>query len=104
MVSHFSNELKEEFIKNDDLLELYLEIINADIALLGTYTTSLSNKINTNIYVFGGTDDSIARTSLESWKEHTNGKFSLEFFSGGHFYYQNSFNEFINKLREIILK
>ena len=104
MIGDFSNELKEEFIKNDDLLALYLEIINADIALLGTYTSSLNTIINTDIHVFGGIDDSIAITSLESWKEHTKQNFSLELFSGGHFYYQNNFSEVINKLIKIILK
>lgn len=103
MISAFSSEMKDEFTINTDLLEMFMEIINADISLLNTYTEKEKNSITSNLHVLGGQDDSITIDQLKGWKKHTSSKFSLDLFDGGHFYFNNNFNAFIAKLKKIIL-
>ncbi|WP_282089869.1 thioesterase II family protein [Aquimarina algiphila] len=102
MMYSLSEELAEEFTKDEDLIALYVEIVNADIALLGTHTPSANDTLDTDIHVFGGTEDSIAINALETWQEHTLSNFSLHLFNGGHFYYQKNFDAFINTLKTIL--
>lgn len=81
-----------DIIRNDrEMLDLYLPIIRADLAVLETYTWVDDDPLDCPISVFGGHQDTgVPRDSLEAWRMHTARHFELTLFDGDHFFHQSA--------------
>jgi medium-chain acyl-[acyl-carrier-protein] hydrolase len=73
--------------QNRELMDIFLPILRADFTIIETYQYVDDHPIDCPITAFGGCDDPRAnKAEMESWREQTNNRFSLDFFPGGHFY------------------
>jgi medium-chain acyl-[acyl-carrier-protein] hydrolase len=79
-------------IRNDRrMLDLYLPIIRADLAVLETYGWADDDPLDCPISVFGGLQDTgVSRETLEAWRMHTARQFELTMFAGDHFFHQSA--------------
>jgi medium-chain acyl-[acyl-carrier-protein] hydrolase len=98
----FMNELDQlngipAELKNPEAMKLLLPIVRADFQLVETYQFHPDEPFNFPISAFGALDDPrVNRERIDAWAIHTQAKFESHFFSGGHF--------FINETKEDILK
>jgi medium-chain acyl-[acyl-carrier-protein] hydrolase len=81
-----------DVIRNDrELLDLYLPIIRADLAVLETYVWADDDPLDCPISVFGGLQDTgVPREALDAWRMHTARYFELVMFEGDHFFHQSA--------------
>lgn len=78
-----------EVLEDSELMGLLLPTIRADMEMCNTYLCDPESPLDCPVTVFGGLNDHVAsRSSLEGWREHTTGPFSLRMFPGGHFFIQ----------------
>jgi medium-chain acyl-[acyl-carrier-protein] hydrolase len=81
------NGIPEVVLRDSELMQLYLPILRADLALLETYSYEPGVPLNCPISVYGGVGDSeVDRTELEAWSQQTSGSFKLQMFQGDHFF------------------
>ena len=84
-------------LKHPEAMKLLLPIVRADFQLVETYEYHPDEPLNFPISAFGALDDlRVNRERIDAWVIHTQAKFESHFFSGGHF--------FINETKEDILK
>ena len=84
-------------LKNPEAMKLLLPIVRADFQLVETYEYHPDEPLNFPISAFGALDDPrVNRERIEAWSIHAKAKFESHFFSGNHF--------FINDTKEDILK
>ena len=71
----------------EELMRMVLPTIRSDYQAAETYRFTGGPPLSCPITAFVGEDDPKATVDeTRSWQEHTTGEFSLEVFSGGHFY------------------
>jgi surfactin synthase thioesterase subunit len=76
-----------EVLAHQDLLELLLPTLRADITALETHRPPRRPPLACPIVAFGGADDPRApRPHLEAWRGETTSSFRLRIFPGDHFY------------------
>ncbi|MGL5833736.1 MAG: thioesterase II family protein [Waterburya sp.] len=77
----------ETVLENNELMELFLPILRADLAVVETYLYTHESPVRCPITAFGGFQDKIVSfNELERWREMTSSYFSLQMFQGNHFY------------------
>jgi medium-chain acyl-[acyl-carrier-protein] hydrolase len=77
----------EQLLDSQELMELMLPVIRADLELYENYRYRLAEPLECPLTVMGGLDD--PRTDLpglEGWKEHTRNRFQTRRFPGDHFF------------------
>jgi medium-chain acyl-[acyl-carrier-protein] hydrolase len=80
----------QELLNNPELMQLFLPIIRADMALCDSYVYEPGPPLKCPITIFGGLKDHMCpRRCLESWQAHTEGTFRLRMLPGGHFFINN---------------
>ncbi|MBN1889798.1 MAG: thioesterase [Thermoflexales bacterium] len=81
----------EELLQDEELLQVFLPLLRADIALHETYRYVPGEPFDYPISVFGGLqDDEISRDNLAAWHIHTRGTFTLRMFPGDHFFLRSA--------------
>lgn len=81
------NGTPEAVLENAELMQLLLPTLRADFAVLETYVYAPEPPLNCPITAFGGLQDrEVSCDCLEAWREQTNATFSLQVFSGDHFF------------------
>lgn len=81
------NGTPEAVLQNAELMELLVPILRADFAVLETYVYSAETPLNCPITAYGGLEDQeVSYDELEAWQNQTNAVFSLEMFTGNHFF------------------
>lgn len=81
------NGTPREVLEHPELLELVLPILRADFSICQTYAFTPGEPLNIPFNVLGGLEDEdVPRTSLEAWREQTNGPFKLHMLPGDHFF------------------
>jgi medium-chain acyl-[acyl-carrier-protein] hydrolase len=76
--------------QNQDLMDIYLPILRADLTLKESYVYLPEPPLNCPISVFGGiSDQKISQDSLASWQKQTCKAFNIQMFPGDHFYLKN---------------
>jgi surfactin synthase thioesterase subunit len=86
----------EAVLENSDLMEIYIPILRADLAIEEKYTLKEEAPINIPITaICGSEDDEAPKSVMEPWKRYTTDSFELIGLQGGHF--------FINSAREDLL-
>jgi surfactin synthase thioesterase subunit len=81
-----------EVVKQDqEVLDLFISIMRADLTMVGTYSYVQEPPLNCPISVFGGTQDkSFTEDDLKAWCEQTTNSFDLQMLPGDHFFIQSS--------------
>ncbi|MEM9507323.1 MAG: thioesterase domain-containing protein [Cyanobacteria bacterium P01_E01_bin.35] len=84
-------------LNDKEIMELILPTLKADFKAIETHFYQAESPLNLPLTVFGGDSDTeVTPEELAAWREQTTGKFSLEIFTGGHF--------FIESGRSLLLK
>lgn len=77
----------KEVLENDELLDLVLPIIRADLELTETYEHQTGRYLSCPITALAGTDDSLVTLEdTEAWQQLTHDPLTLHTFEGGHFF------------------
>jgi medium-chain acyl-[acyl-carrier-protein] hydrolase len=85
------NGTPEALLQNEELLQLYLPLLRADIALHETYRYVPGEPFDCPVSVFGGLEDGeISQEDLAAWRAHACGKFTLRMFPGDHFFLRSA--------------
>jgi surfactin synthase thioesterase subunit len=72
---------------NEELLQLLLPAMRADIELLETYEYVDEPPLETDIFAMGGSEDrAVSAMALADWRRHTSQRFSNRLLPGGHFF------------------
>ncbi len=83
------NGIPQEFLENSALMEVFLPILRADIAVVESYIFQEDEPLDCPITAFAGANDqSVSWNQLFAWKRHTRRRFQMQIFPGGHFYPQ----------------
>lgn len=83
------NGIPPEFLGDEALIEVFLPILRADIAVVESYRFREDEPLDCPITVFSGIDDeSVSWDELLAWKRHTSRRFAMQMLPGGHFYPQ----------------
>lgn len=92
-------DISDEVRAHPDLLDLVLPILRTDIEAVETYKYRAGPPLDSQIVVFGGSEDREARAAqLPAWAEHTRLPCRLHMFQGGHFFLNTSRTEVIATL------
>jgi medium-chain acyl-[acyl-carrier-protein] hydrolase len=82
---------RNALLDNEELVDVMLPVLRADLALDETYTFEPGDPLDCPIAAFGGIADwSVPRPDLEAWREQTTGDFSITMLPGGHFFLDSS--------------
>ncbi|MEU5959403.1 alpha/beta fold hydrolase [Streptomyces sp. NPDC047525] len=74
-------------LQDPELLDMVMPVLRADYRALGSYTWRGGAPLDTPVTVLAGDRDPVVTVQeATEWRDHTRGDFSLEVFSGGHFY------------------
>lgn len=80
-----------EVLEHPELMELLMPMLRADFEAVQTYDYVPEAPLSCPISAYGGSEDEeVPEVSLNAWREHTAGPFTLKIFSGDHFYLQTS--------------
>ena len=80
------NGTPEWVFENDEVMQIFLPVIRADMEVCKTYLYSDEFPINVPITAFGGNKDKrVSLSEVEKWKEQT-AKFKMEVIQGDHFF------------------
>ena len=94
----------KDILENSEMLELVLPIIRADLTMDETYHYQASEPLDCPITVFGGLQDpETTKEDLEAWEKHTNKSFSLQMFSGNHFFINTEQQSLLQKIGQILV-
>ena len=75
-----------EVLANDEILDLVLPTLRADLALADHYSCDREGTLSCPIAAFGGTSDPVVQpASLRDWARETNGTFTCTILPGNHF-------------------
>ncbi|NER37551.1 MAG: thioesterase [Oscillatoria sp. SIO1A7] len=85
------NGTPEAVLQNRDLMELFLPILRADLAIAETYSYVPEAPLDFPISAFGGLEDeSVSPDRLAAWEKQSDRAFSLQMFPGGHFFFKSN--------------
>jgi surfactin synthase thioesterase subunit len=89
----------EEILRNRDLMELYLPMLRADLAIEELYEHGEEDPLDIDVAAFYGSDDDEApRSVVEPWGRHTGRNFDLQEVDGGHFFIRTAAANFLSGL------
>ena len=83
-------------LDSPELIDFMLPVIRADCRICDLYEFRKEQPLPCSITAYGGMEDADAgEDSLQAWRELTGSTFELKMFPGGHFFVQNSRQEFL---------
>jgi medium-chain acyl-[acyl-carrier-protein] hydrolase len=82
--------IPQQVLENDELLQLFVPVMRADLTALGTYRYVQRPPLDCAISCFSGAADAwVAAGELEHWRTHTSADFEAQILPGAHFYLFN---------------
>jgi surfactin synthase thioesterase subunit len=82
-----------------ELVEYFLPIVRADIAVSETETIGLDAPLSCPITVMGGAgDDRVTVDELDAWRAQTRGPFEREMYPGSHFFLHSDRDQVLGSL------
>lgn len=107
--AEFIEELKrfsgtpEIVLQNKELMEIYIPILRADLAIEETYAFKEEDPLDVPLTAFcGSTDKEAPCPVMAEWKKHTSGAFSLHEIKGGHFFIKSEMPLFLTSVSGIL--
>ena len=80
-----------EVLAEEELLQLLLPVLRADIQVLETYAYAKEPPLDCPISCFGGEGDRhVSLADLEAWRDETCGPLRVRTFPGGHFFVESA--------------
>jgi len=93
------NGTPELVLQEPELLDIFMPIIRADLAVLETYKYIEELPIECPITAFGGLEDrKTGYEKLIAWRENTIGGFRLKMFPGDHFYLKETQGQLLGEM------
>jgi len=90
-----------EFTQNAELVELFLPLLRADLALSESYVCREEEPLACSISAFGGTGDRrVTQSHLSAWRAHTTQSFTVQTFAGDHFFIQSEPQPLLSTLKQ----
>jgi medium-chain acyl-[acyl-carrier-protein] hydrolase len=81
------NGTPKDVLDHPELMQLLLPPLRADFEMIQTYVYIPGRPLDCSITAFGGLEDeSVKREDIAAWGQHTTAHFSLQMFSGDHFF------------------
>jgi medium-chain acyl-[acyl-carrier-protein] hydrolase len=88
-----------EVLAEEELLQLLLPVLRADIQVLETYAYTGEPPLECPLSCFGGEDDPhVSLVDLEAWSDETSGRLRVRTFPGGHFFVESARSEVLRAL------
>lgn len=79
--------IPEEILQHEELMQLMLPILRADVTLVETYVYEREEPLDCPVSAFGGTlGHDVTPYELDSWRWLTRRAFRLQMFPGSHFF------------------
>jgi medium-chain acyl-[acyl-carrier-protein] hydrolase len=95
----------EPVLENEELLQIMLPVLRADFTACETYNYIPAEPFDCPIHALAGLDDArVPSRSLEGWREHTNGLFTMDLLPGGHFYIQSASDQLTRLVTRYIMR
>lgn len=93
-IAHFGG-ISQEILRDKELIKLILPALRADLTVFDTYTYTAEPALACPISAYGGLQDMRApQQAIDPWQLQTAAKFTLQMFSGGHFFLQTAQDQF----------
>ena len=90
-----------EVLAEEELLQLLLPVLRADIQVLENYSYAGEPPLDCPLSCFGGEDDRhVSLADLEAWRDETSGRLRVRTFPGGHFFLESARSEVLRALGE----
>jgi len=81
--------ISQEFLRDAELMEVFLPILRADLAVVESYRFREIDPLDCPITVFAGAKDtSVNWSQLLAWRRQTRRRLAIQLLPGGHFYPQ----------------
>jgi medium-chain acyl-[acyl-carrier-protein] hydrolase len=101
---HRMNGTPKELLEHEELMELMLPLLSADLQLTQTYEYADDAPLRCPITVFGGLQDTeVSRELLLPWREQTSSDFELRMMPGDHFFLRSSQTLLLDSLARELL-
>lgn len=95
----------EELLGNQELMQLFLPIIRSDFKIIEDYIyTHRKDKIECDVSILNGKQDSISLEGIIAWKNHICKGFKVYNFEGNHFFINNNTEKIISIINETLIK
>lgn len=95
------NAIPQPILQNNQLMQLFLPSLRADMAMLETYVYTTEKPLDCSISAFGGLQDSAVRNcDLAEWRDQTRNSFTLQIFPGDHFFLHSNKSPFLQVLSQ----
>lgn len=99
------NGTPEAVLQHAELMELFLPILRADLALHETYVYTTSEPLDCAVSAFGGLEDEkVSRDDLAAWQEQTRGTFKLRMFPGDHFFLRSARSHLLQAVSQDLMQ
>lgn len=94
----------ERVFGDDELVQLILPTLRSDYTAVETYRFEPGPRLKTPIHAhIGDTDPRVTRDEAADWCEQTNGQFTLQTYTGGHFYLNAHAARVIQAITEVLV-
>ena len=93
----------EEILQSRELMDLYLPILRADLAIEELYEPVEEAPLDIDVAAFYGSDDEESpRSVVEPWRQYTARNFELIEVAGGHFFIKTARDCFLSALTGVL--
>ncbi|MEU7024036.1 alpha/beta fold hydrolase [Streptomyces sp. NPDC046203] len=90
-----------QILQDDELLQVMLPMFRSDYKAAETYRYRSGSVLSCPVIALtGDSDTEVTPEEARAWEEHTTGPFSMEVFSGGHFYLNSHAGTVISLIRD----
>ncbi|QSX06497.1 thioesterase [Sedimentibacter sp. zth1] len=91
-------------LENKKILDVFLPIMRSDFKMFEAYQyKKRKEKINCDIAVFYGKQDTIEVANLERWENYTNKNFTIKGFEGNHFYLDSNLDNLHDIIKNLLV-
>jgi medium-chain acyl-[acyl-carrier-protein] hydrolase len=99
------NGTPKQVLESAELMQLFLPVLRADFAILGSYVYLEERPFDFPISAFGGLEDTIEPFNLlEYWNKQTCSSFSLQLFPGDHFFLNTNQQSLLENVGRLVLQ
>ena len=102
---YFYGILPEIILQDQELVQLFMTIMRADITMIETYEYRHEALLDCPISAYGGLQDpSTSKKSLAAWRDQTTAAFKIQMLPGQHFFIQSSRSALLQILNDEFLQ